>query len=108
MTSEECLIHKTFWLLQHVILYYGNNYIYNNIIMTIKYAILRRLCLVKNIPSQEGHSTVKVPSTRETMFQYPHVSQLFILTCLAKPGYPGAASDSRPTRACMEKLTLNQ
>ena len=27
---------------------------------------------------------------KRNMYQYPHVSQLFILTSLAKPGIPGA------------------
>ena len=35
-------------------------------------------------------SGCKSSFNKRNMYQYPHVSQLFILTSLAKPGIPGA------------------
>ena len=54
-----------------------------------------RWCLVKNTPSQRVGSRRKAIRRwkflqQENMYQYPHVSQLFILTSVAKPGIPGA------------------
>ena len=35
-------------------------------------------------------SGCKSSFNKRNMYQYPHVSQLFILTSVAKPGIPGA------------------